>query len=119
VSDIENKNSEYLEVVDPSEPAAGAEPAQREIGGIFSPDEAARLREQWDTVQISFVDGPRHAVEEADSLLALAIKRVAEQFSAERSSLGSRWANGHEPSTEDLRLTLQRYRAFFGKLLSV
>jgi len=65
------------------------------------------------------VDEPRKSVENADSLVAAAIKRLAEIFARERSSLEQQWAQGGDVSTEDLRLALQRYRSFFDRLLSV
>ena len=85
----------------------------------FSPDETSSLRSQWDSVQVGFVDEPRQAVEKADALVAGAMKRLAEVFAAERERLEKQWDRGDSVSTEELRLALQRYRAFFGRLLSV
>ena len=86
---------------------------------LFSPDEANTLRGQWDSIQVGFVDEPRRAVERADQLVAGAMKRLAEMFAAERSRLEGQWDRGDSVSTEELRLALRRYRAFFGRLLSV
>jgi len=86
---------------------------------LFSPDETNSLRGQWDSVQVGFVDEPRQAVEKADALVAGAMKRLAEVFAAERERLEKQWDRGDSVSTEELRLALQRYRAFFGRLLSV
>jgi len=86
---------------------------------LFSPDEANSLRGQWDSIQVGFVDEPRQAVEKADALVAGAMKRLAEGFAAERERLEKQWDRGDSISTEDLRLALRRYRAFFGRLLSV
>ncbi|MGH9741665.1 MAG: hypothetical protein ACRD51_04865 [Candidatus Acidiferrum sp.] len=94
--------------------------AAEEISGpLFSAEEAGKLREQWDKIQVGFVDEPRSSVELADSLVAAAMKRLAEQFAAERSKLEGQWDRGGDVSTEDLRLALRRYRSFFGRLLSV
>ncbi|HKT75460.1 MAG TPA: hypothetical protein VJQ78_01925 [Sphingobium sp.] len=82
-------------------------------------DEIARLQTQWASIQGSFVDEPRRAVEEADTLVAAAMKRLAETFASERSDLESQWDRGDNVSTEDLRVALQRYRAFFERLLSI
>jgi hypothetical protein len=65
------------------------------------------------------MDEPRRCVQEADSLVAATMKRIAEQFARERSSLEGQWDRGSDVSTEDLRIALQRYRSFFGRLLSV
>lgn len=86
---------------------------------LFSPDETNSLRGQWDAIQVGFVDEPRQAVEKADALVAGAMKRLAEVFAAERERLEKQWDRGDSVSTEELRLALRRYRAFFGRLLSV
>lgn len=86
---------------------------------LFSPDETGTLRSQWDAIQVGFVDEPRQAVEKADALVAGAMKRLAEVFAAERERLEKQWDRGDSVSTEELRLALRRYRAFFGRLLSV
>jgi hypothetical protein len=65
------------------------------------------------------VDEPRRAVERADELVAQVIKRLAESFAQERSKLEGQWGRGDNVSTEDLRVALQRYRAFFDRLLNV
>ena len=86
---------------------------------LFSPDETNSLRGQWDAIQVGFVDEPRQAVEKADALVAGAMKRLAEVFAAERERLEKQWDRGDSVSTEELRIALRRYRAFFGRLLSV
>jgi hypothetical protein len=47
------------------------------------------------------------------------MKRLAEMFAEERARLEGQWDRGDDVSTEELRLALRRYRAFFGRLLSV
>ena len=86
---------------------------------LFSPDEAKEFRVRWDTIQAGFADEPRRAVEQADSLVAEAMKRLAKIFADERAKLEGQWDRDQSVSTEDLRLALRRYRSFFGRLLSV
>ncbi|MBW8784707.1 MAG: hypothetical protein JF593_08710 [Novosphingobium sp.] len=86
---------------------------------LFPENEAGDLRQRWDAIQAGFVDEPRRAVEEADTLVAAAMKRLAEIFANERSQLEGQWDRGDKVSTEDLRIALQRYRAFFTRLLAV
>jgi len=86
---------------------------------LFPDNEIAELRNRWNGVQTAFVDEPRRAVEEADGLVASAMKRLAEVFADERSNLEKQWDRGDNVSTEDLRIALQRYRAFFHRLLSI
>ena len=93
--------------------------AEAQAAPLFSPGESTDFRARWDAVQVGFVDEPRHAVEEADGLVASAMKRLAEIFADERAKLESQWGRGDQVSTEDLRLALRRYRSFFGRLLSI
>jgi hypothetical protein len=86
---------------------------------MFAGAEAAGYRTQWDAIQTGFVDEPRKAVQEADALVALVIKRLSEVFADERASLEHQWGQGDEISTEDLRIALRRYRSFFERLLSL
>jgi hypothetical protein len=99
--------------------AATAPAIDEQAGALFSPEEATDFRSRWEAIQASFVDEPRQAVEQADTLVAVAIKRLAEMFAAERTKLEGQWDRGDNVSTEDLRLALRRYRSFFGRLLSV
>jgi hypothetical protein len=86
---------------------------------LLAEDEAGDLRRHWEQIQGGFVDEPRRAVEEADQLVAAAMKRLAEVFATERSQLEGQWDRGDDVSTEDLRVALRRYRSFFERLLSV
>jgi hypothetical protein len=90
----------------------------REATPLFPDDELHSFRARWDQVQTSFVDEPRQAVEQADSLVANVVKRIAEQFSTERAQLEKQWDSGDNVSTEDLRQALRRYRSFFDRLLT-
>jgi len=106
-------------------PSSDTQVETRSSGGdqasspLFSSDKADDYRTRWSDVQASFVDDPRRAVEQADGLVADVIKRLAEIFADERRKLESQWEQGEDVSTEDLRVGLQRYRAFFDRLLSV
>ena len=96
-------------------PNANAAPAP---APLFPEDELHNFRARWDQVQTSFVDEPRKAVEQADNLVASVVKRIAEQFAAERENLEHRWDKGDEINTEDLRQAFRSYRSFFDRLLS-
>lgn len=105
----------------PAEAARGGARARVEdrVDVMFPGEEAAGYRTRWDAIQTGFVDEPRKAVEEADSLVAQVIKRLSEVFANERSTLEGQWDRGEQISTEDLRLALRKYRSFFERLLSV
>ena len=85
---------------------------------LLSHDQSEQLSERWQEIQTSFVDRPQEAVKEADALVADLMQRVTSKLSSERDRLEKQWSDGEDVSTEDLRLTLTSYRAFFDKLLS-
>jgi len=111
------------EVTVPTRPAGDARATahvdQERPSPLFAGNESEDFRHRWADVQTAFVDEPRQAVEKADALVASTIKRLAEIFAQERSTLEQQWARGGDVSTEDLRVALKRYRAFFDRLLSV
>ncbi len=67
--------------------AATAVATDEQAEQLLSPNEAKEFRVRWDTIQGAFVDEPRRAVEQADSLVAGAMKRLAEVFADERAKL--------------------------------
>jgi hypothetical protein len=97
---------------------AGREPKPSASGDAAAPlfpnNELETLRTRWKEVQTAFVDEPRKAVEEADGLVASAMKRLAEGFAEERSKLER---NGIGETAH--HIAWQRYRTFFQRLLSV
>jgi hypothetical protein len=107
---------------------AGAEPipfeprtkAQAEVAESFVPKRhVEELRSRWSTIQESFIDEPRKAVKDADALVASAVQQISDAFADQRAQLEKQWTQGDQISTEELRLALQRYRAFFSRLLSI
>jgi len=102
--------------VDKTQADGGEQTEERQP--LFAGDEAEGFRGRWTEIQTGFVDEPRRAVEDADALVAEVMQRLAETFSSERATLEKEWDGDGEPSTEDLRIGLQRYRSFFDRLLS-
>ena len=99
----------------PDEPAVGTpRPAL-----LLPTKDIEDLRSRWIDTQAGFVDEPRKSVEQADALVAGVMKRLAETFANERSKLEGQWSHGDNVSTEELRVALQHYRAFFDRLLSL
>jgi hypothetical protein len=101
-----------------------ARPAEDE--GSRSPESNAPLLERgdewmgrWNEIQIRFVDEPRESIANADALVDEVMKQLAAAFAEERSRIEGEWSAGSEPSTEELRVALQRYRSFFNRLLAV
>jgi hypothetical protein len=85
---------------------------------LLAEDATTDVRGRWETIQGSFVDEPRRAVEEADTLVAELMQQLADSFAKERQALEDQWDRGDEVSTEELRISLQRYRSFFDRLLT-
>jgi hypothetical protein len=85
---------------------------------LFDAGRSSELRDRWHALQARFVDDPREAVSDADSLVAELLRDLAQGFDDARSGLEGQWSRGDDVSTEDLRVTLQRYRSFFERLLA-
>jgi len=102
----------------PKMAAAERKPAEK-LASLLSSEEIPTFRSRWDAIQTGFVDEPRHSVEQADTLVAEVMKRLAETFADERAKLEQQWSQGDNVSTEDLRIALQRYRSFFDRLLTI
>ena len=79
---------------------------------------AMDFKARWETIQQGFVDDPRNAVTDADGLVSDLLKTLATTFEEQRRRLESQWSDG-EPSTEELRGALRRYRDFFERLLTI
>ena len=86
---------------------------------MFAQNDAQEFRSRWEKIQINFVDEPRKAVEQADTLVANTITKLAEVFATERHNLEAAWDRPDTVSTEDLRMALRRYRSFFNRLLAM
>lgn len=88
-------------------------------GTLLAPELVQDMRNRWGNIQAGFVDEPRAAVKQADEMVALAMKRLAEGFAEQRNTLEQQWSRGGDVSTEDLRMALKKYRSFFDRLLAV
>lgn len=89
-----------------------------QLAPLFTENAATEFRSRWDVVQRSFVDNPQDAVRAGDELVAQVIKSLAQTFANQRSGTeGGQHAD--ESTTENLRLSLRRYRSFFERLLTI
>ena len=89
-----------------------------ETCSLLPEGEESDFQRRWEEIQTRFVDDPRQAVEDADALVAGVMQRIAEGFAQARDGLEGQWSRGEDVGTEELRVALQRYRAFFRRLLS-
>jgi hypothetical protein len=92
------------------------QPAGREP--LVDADANADFAGRWQAIQVEFVDNPRESVERADALVAELMQKLARTFAEERERLEQQWDGGDDVSTEDLRVSLTRYRSFFDRLLA-
>ncbi len=75
---------------------------------------AMRLQQAVNT----FVDGPRRAVEEADSVFEEAARCLTDAMAERRGTLRSAWSGkNREAETEELRVALRTYREATERLL--
>jgi hypothetical protein len=84
---------------------------------LLTQQESEHFRMRWNEIQGKFVDEPRSAVQQADTLVSEVIGQITQMFAKEHSLLEGQWNQGNDVSTEDLRKALQRYRSFFNRLV--
>jgi len=87
-----------------------------EAASLFAPDMAQDFRDRWRAVQLRFVDDPRAAAEEAQSLVDEAIQALSSALAAQKNKL-SGWQDAGSADTEQLRMALRHYRDFLDRVL--
>jgi hypothetical protein len=97
------------------QPQAAGGPPPGESAGLLPWHEAEGYRRQWESIQASFVDDPRQAIERADGLVVEVLHRMAQVREEHRNRLRS--GLGENSSTEDYLGTIRSYRALFEGLL--
>ena len=105
-------------ISDADQPMTRDDSAGDSLDPLFDSDYAEEARGRWQELQSRFVDDPRDTVEQADALVSGLLDELSREFSNARSDLERQWSEGEDVSTEDLRLTLRRYRSFFERLLA-
>jgi hypothetical protein len=85
--------------------------------GLLKLDVSEQFRARWNEVQGMFVDEPRSAVQQADTLVSEVIEKITQMFANEHNLLEGQWNQGNEVSTEELRKALQHYHSFFNRLV--
>lgn len=83
----------------------------------LTPVESEHFRMRWNDIQGKFVDEPGTAVVQADALVSEVVEKITRVYIDEHNALKSQWRDDNNVSTEDLRQTLRRYRAFFNRLV--
>jgi hypothetical protein len=93
---------------------------QNEIEGQwFNRNEIEDLQSRWTSIQIQFVEDPCSAIEQGEAIVAETIERVTQMITEQQQSLGHKWLNHDDITTEELRLTLLDYRSLMNHLLNL
>jgi hypothetical protein len=100
---------------DTVEEPAGSTPADDQL---VPREDVMDFKARWEAIQLGFVDDPRSAVSDADTLVGDVLQKVSAAFDEQHGRLEAQGSDG-EPDTEDLRSALQRYRDFFDRLLTI
>ncbi len=111
IVDHETSTGETITHEEPIDTNAGSSAA------LLKREQSEHFRTRWNEIQGMFVDEPRSAVQQADGLVSEVVEQITQMFASEHSSLEDQWKQGNDVSTEDLRKALQRYRAFFNRLV--
>jgi len=83
---------------------------------LMSADAAQGFRDRWRDVQLRFVDDPRAAAGEAQSLAEEAVDAMVSALTNHKNELGS-WQSAEAGDTEQLRVVVRRYRDLIDRLL--
>jgi hypothetical protein len=103
-ADTDAGNSSTSSVLAPEPEPAGAVPrVSNRAGG------------RWHEIQAMFVDDPRASIELAAGLVDDRVEALVGSVKDRQQALQSAW-QGDNTGTEDLRVALQRYRAFWNHL---
>jgi hypothetical protein len=101
-----SRASEMMPGDAPSEPVTAPVPT----------DVAQGFRDRWREVQLRFVDDPRGAAAEAQSLAEEAVDALIAALTAQKNDLGG-WQATEAADTEQLRVVVRRYRDFLDRTL--
>lgn len=84
-------------------------------GGLLSAEAQEELLQRWTAIQVSFVDGPADSVRAADTLIRDIGTAIQNAIHERTDQLTGSWQGTAD--TEQLRLSLQEYRAFLSVVL--
>ncbi|MEV2242129.1 hypothetical protein [Micromonospora sp. NPDC049891] len=83
---------------------------------LFDDATAQGFRDRWRDVQLRFVDDPRAAAGEAQSLVEEAMQALSAALAEHRNKLGG-WQEAGSADTEQLRVAVREYRDFLDRVL--
>lgn len=83
---------------------------------LLSDEAEQAFLSRWAEIQVGFVEDPAQSVRDADGLIDDIAATLLSSLQARKADLAAGWQQGSS-DTEELRLALQRYRAFVGVIL--
>ena len=101
-------------VTDPADDLATDQTVSGQAATAGEIPAAALAEQRWPQIMALFVDDPRGSVERAAAAASEVAAALTASLEREQDRLRASWRD--DPSTEDLRTALQRYRAFCGRL---
>ncbi|WP_186000293.1 hypothetical protein [Streptomyces malaysiensis] len=113
-----------IEPIEPIEPTAPAQPSSTPNGPSFPvlpKDVHDKLVQRLRYSVSGFVDSPRGAVEEADTLLTEVVTRLTDLLAERRATLRAAWHENDAAvsEAEELRLAMRGYRNVLERLISI
>jgi hypothetical protein len=75
-------------------------------------------RDRWQQIQLRFIDNPRRAAEQAQGLVGDVCQGLTDALNRHRGEL-DRWQAAELDDTEELRVSVRRYRDLLDRLLSL
>lgn len=116
--DTEAKDTEVEEpAAEAEELAPGEVPAAAAVT-FWEGEVVDGYRDRWQQIQLRFIDDPRQAAEQAHALVGDVVDGFAEAVQRQRDEL-NRWQSADLDDTEELRVSVRRYRDFLDRLLGL
>jgi len=111
--------SEQLTVLEDRDAGAVPTPAAspRSAHGdfqIFGPGELEGYRSRWESIQFGFLDDPKGAAEQADTVVRELLGRLTERHQLLSDELNRQ--SDQDVDTESMRLAVRNYRSLFQRL---
>jgi hypothetical protein len=82
---------------------------------VFGPGEPDGYHSRWESIQLGFVDDPKAAATEADTVVGELLGRLTERRRALRDELNRQ--SEQDVDTESMRVAVRNYRALFQRLV--
>src|SRR5215831_13780891 len=112
--------SEQLTVLEDRDPGASPTLPPRPTSvhddfQVFGPGELEGYRSRWESIQLGFLDDPKGAAEQADTVVSELLGRLTERHQVLSDELNIK--SDQNVDTESMRLAVRNYRSLFQRLV--